>query len=196
MVGTTGFEPATSRTPSVRATRLRYVPTAKFRVSPGSKEGQDCAQLVADGAERLPQVGGLGGGRASDAAYGLGFLARQQYGARIEALRVPASAILAALQQGSEPLAVGYQLAQMAARAGDGEPLLVEQAFDDADQVDILLPVEPVALRRFDRLEHGEFGFPEAEDERFRVGEAADVADAEEFFRLGSVLLRVCQHPA
>jgi hypothetical protein len=27
MVGTTGFEPATSRTPSVRATRLRYVPT-------------------------------------------------------------------------------------------------------------------------------------------------------------------------
>src|SRR5713226_6298848 len=28
MVGTTGFEPATSRTPSVRATRLRHVPTA------------------------------------------------------------------------------------------------------------------------------------------------------------------------
>ena len=27
MVGTTGFEPATSRTPSVRATRLRHVPT-------------------------------------------------------------------------------------------------------------------------------------------------------------------------
>ena len=26
MVGTTGFEPATSRTPSERATRLRYVP--------------------------------------------------------------------------------------------------------------------------------------------------------------------------
>src|SRR5262245_31830493 len=26
MVGTTGFEPATSRTPSVRATRLRHVP--------------------------------------------------------------------------------------------------------------------------------------------------------------------------
>ncbi len=28
MVGTTGFEPATSRTPSVRATRLRHVPFA------------------------------------------------------------------------------------------------------------------------------------------------------------------------
>src|SRR5260370_41846714 len=34
MVGTTGFEPATSRTPSVRATRLRYVPTAAARVEP------------------------------------------------------------------------------------------------------------------------------------------------------------------
>src|SRR5579863_323179 len=29
MVGTTGFEPATSRTPSVRATRLRHVPTVE-----------------------------------------------------------------------------------------------------------------------------------------------------------------------
>ena len=27
MVGATGFEPVTSRTPSVRATRLRYAPT-------------------------------------------------------------------------------------------------------------------------------------------------------------------------
>src|SRR5882724_7306243 len=31
MVGTTGFEPATSRTSSVRATRLRYVPTGVKR---------------------------------------------------------------------------------------------------------------------------------------------------------------------
>src|SRR6266568_1569175 len=29
MVGTTGFQPATPRTPSVRATRLRYVPTER-----------------------------------------------------------------------------------------------------------------------------------------------------------------------
>ena len=32
MVGTPGFEPGASRTPSVRATRLRYVPTACFAV--------------------------------------------------------------------------------------------------------------------------------------------------------------------
>jgi hypothetical protein len=48
MVGTTGFEPATSRTPSVRATRLRHVPTA-FRalmsVSLAFEEGQDREQF-------------------------------------------------------------------------------------------------------------------------------------------------------
>src|SRR5271169_5026117 len=43
MVGTTGFEPATSRTPSVRATRLRYVPTActVCSVSLAFEKGQD-----------------------------------------------------------------------------------------------------------------------------------------------------------
>src|SRR5229473_5116433 len=37
VVGTTGLEPATSRTPSVRATRLRYVPTAAARAEPPPK---------------------------------------------------------------------------------------------------------------------------------------------------------------
>ena len=48
MVGTTGFEPATSRTPSVRATRLRHVPTASENsVSPAFKEGQGGQKLFA-----------------------------------------------------------------------------------------------------------------------------------------------------
>ena len=33
MVGTAGFEPAASRTPSECATRLRYVPTRKFYIN-------------------------------------------------------------------------------------------------------------------------------------------------------------------
>src|SRR5579863_8408394 len=47
MVGTTGFEPATSRTPSVRATRLRYVPTActGCSVSLAFEKGQDSEQF-------------------------------------------------------------------------------------------------------------------------------------------------------
>jgi hypothetical protein len=39
MVGTTGFEPATSRTPSVRATRLRHVPTSSNQRITGVREG-------------------------------------------------------------------------------------------------------------------------------------------------------------
>jgi hypothetical protein len=57
MVGTARFELATSRTPSVRATRLRYVPTAAARktgrkpaistVSLAFKQRQETAQSVA-----------------------------------------------------------------------------------------------------------------------------------------------------
>src|SRR5690242_4955199 len=55
MVGTTGFEPATSRTPSVRATRLRYVPTAaNFSVSLVFEERQECAQRIAQIEQGLP----------------------------------------------------------------------------------------------------------------------------------------------
>ena len=54
MVGTTGFEPATSRTPSVRATRLRHVPTGTtalgpiLSVSPAFEEGQDREQFLVE----------------------------------------------------------------------------------------------------------------------------------------------------
>jgi hypothetical protein len=49
MVGTTGFEPATSRTPSVRATRLRHVPTvtqSQISLSLAFEEGQDGEQFL------------------------------------------------------------------------------------------------------------------------------------------------------
>ena len=63
MVGTTGFEPATSRTPSVRATRLRYVPTAFAsinqritRVREGSRQREipraDPAEICDAGAKQ------------------------------------------------------------------------------------------------------------------------------------------------
>jgi hypothetical protein len=48
LVGMTGFEPATSRTPSVRATRLRYIPNVNFQVSPIMMFCQTCR-----GASRL-----------------------------------------------------------------------------------------------------------------------------------------------
>ena len=39
MVGTTGFEPATSSTPRMRATRLRHVPTSFARRPSGQRQG-------------------------------------------------------------------------------------------------------------------------------------------------------------
>ena len=62
MVGTTGFEPATSRTPSVRATRLRYVPTAYnvCSVSLAFEKGQDSEQLFME-IEQEFSVGAGGG---------------------------------------------------------------------------------------------------------------------------------------
>src|SRR6266850_3209734 len=47
MVGAPGFEPGTSRTPSVRATRLRYAPTYFVRLSPAFEKGQESAQRIA-----------------------------------------------------------------------------------------------------------------------------------------------------
>jgi hypothetical protein len=61
VVGTTGFEPATSRTPSVRATRLRHVPTVNagwansprrisngvFSLSLAFQKRQECPQRIA-----------------------------------------------------------------------------------------------------------------------------------------------------
>jgi hypothetical protein len=47
MVGTARFELATSRTPSVRATRLRYVPTATLKVSLAFQKRQETAQSIA-----------------------------------------------------------------------------------------------------------------------------------------------------
>jgi hypothetical protein len=45
MVGTRGFEPPTPRTPSVCATRLRYVPTHRRRLAPPTQDCQDVPQL-------------------------------------------------------------------------------------------------------------------------------------------------------
>ena len=38
LVGTTGFEPATSATPLQRATKLRHVPTVSGRASPSRRD--------------------------------------------------------------------------------------------------------------------------------------------------------------
>src|ERR1700732_4139940 len=62
MVGTTGFEPATSPTPRVRDTRLRYVPTellrsglySFIRLSLAFEKRQESAQCIPQVQQHLP----------------------------------------------------------------------------------------------------------------------------------------------
>jgi hypothetical protein len=77
MVGAPGFEPGTSRTPSVRATRLRYAPTelaprglrlqvTDITVSLGFEQRQETAEGIAQVEQHLAvQLRGFGfnGGR-------------------------------------------------------------------------------------------------------------------------------------
>src|SRR6266852_8147501 len=145
MVGTTGFEPATSRTPSVRATRLRYVPTGTLtatgqrnqkaesgegistsKVSPPFEQRQESAQRIAQIQQHLAAQK-LGGpiGCMTGAA-----------GLHIRGALVPA---------------------EIPARARDGESFIVEQPLDAEDHIHIILAVEATAPGAFQRLEHWEF---------------------------------------
>ncbi len=62
MVGTTGFEPATSPTPRVRDTRLRYVPTdclrsglySFIRLSLAFEKRQESAQCISQVQQHFP----------------------------------------------------------------------------------------------------------------------------------------------
>jgi hypothetical protein len=81
-------------------------------------------------------------------------------------------------------------LAQVPPRAGDGEPLIVEQPLDSEDHIHVILAVESQAAGAFQRLEHGKFGFPVTQNEGFQVRQPADFADAVEFFLRGD--LRCC----
>src|SRR5207245_1234631 len=71
-------------------------------------------------------------------------------------------------------------LEQVAARASNGEPFVVEQALDLQHGLNVLAAVEPMALRTFHRLQRGELALPVAQDKGFGGGEPADFADAEE----------------
>src|SRR5258708_32597787 len=87
-------------------------------------------------------------------------------------------------------LEISFVLAQKPARARDGESFIVEQPLDAEDHVNVILAVEAMSAGALDRLQHGEFGFPVTQHERFEVREAADFANAVEFFLRGD--LRCC----
>src|SRR5882762_9617299 len=164
VVGTTGFEPATSRTPSVRATRLRYVPTAAARTEPNSKR-----------ARRGPH--------STSTSVSPAFEKRQESAQRVAQIEQHFAAqkfgsVLVVRRRGHHLGATSTVPAKMSASAGDGKAFVIKQALDLEDQVNIFLAVHAMPIRALNRLQHGKFAFPVAQDKRFQFGEAADFADA------------------
>src|SRR5258705_1898009 len=146
VVGTTGFEPATSRTPSVRATRLRYVPTAAARIEPNSKRTQP-------------------GPHSTSTSVSPAFEKRQESAQCIAQIEQHFAAqkfsgVLAVGRRGSHFGASGAVPSKMPASASDSKAFVIKQALDLENQVDILLAIHAVPIRALDRLQHGEFAFP------------------------------------
>src|SRR6266700_6680976 len=163
MVGTARFELATSRTPSVRATRLRYVPTGNLTTTRQNREGRIA---VASALTRLSPA----------------FEKRQESVQRVTQIEQhPAAKQLRPALRGVIRAAarnvVSALFSQVAARSGDGVALIVKQPLDAEDHVHVLLAIDAAARIILGRLEHGNLRLPVAQHKRFQVGEAADLAD-------------------
>ena len=74
------------------------------------------------------------------------------------------------------------KLAQVRARALDGEAPIVKQAANTQNQLDILAAIEPLARARSLRLDGSKFGFPVAQNERLERAQPRHLADLEEGF--------------
>src|SRR6266853_1108486 len=148
LVGAPGFEPGTSRTPSVRATRLRYAPTYLARLSPPFEEGQESAQRIAHiqqhfSIQKLCRAVSRSDGRS---------------GFRISAKRAA--------------------FAQMPPRPGNRKSLIVKQALDLPNQLHIFFAIKSPSIRAFLRLQHREFRLPITQHKRFHTDHPADFANA------------------
>ena len=62
----------------------------------------------------------------------------------------------------------------------DGKTLLIEEALDFENGLDIFAAVEAMSAGALHRLQRGEFAFPEAQDESLGFRQTADFADAEQ----------------
>src|SRR5260370_22637626 len=164
MVGTARFELATSRAPSVRARRLRYVPSGNLTTTRQIREG------------RIPVASALT--RLSPA-----FEKRQESVQRIAQVQQHLAAeqlsrtVRGVIRAADRRFVRAAFFAQVAARAGNREAFIVKQPLDAEDHVHVFLAIDAAARVILRRLQHGNFGFPVAQHECFQVGEAADLAN-------------------
>src|SRR5215471_19779709 len=117
MVGTARFELATSRTPSVRATRLRYVPTSNLTTTRQIREGRIA---VASALTRLSPP-------FEKRRESVQRVAQIEQHSPAEQLRSAVSGMIRA--SACEIVRAGF-FAQAAARAGNGKSFVVKQPLD------------------------------------------------------------------
>ncbi len=157
MVGTTGFEPATSRTPSVRATRLRYVPTVSSAYHSDSKavNKERSESLRSSKVWRLSIASCDDAVRsAACAAIAARILRRAPRPRRVAAPPLPSR---------SSPAPGQRLIAQVAPRSRNRETFVVQQALDCKYGVDIFAAIQPVPLGAFHRLKHRKLRLPIAQ---------------------------------
>src|SRR5207302_3504743 len=140
--GAPGFEPGTSRTPSVRATRLRYAPTDTkaarkvqkgcdatiSRLSPAFEQGQESAQRIAQIQKHFS----------------------------IQKLR----RAMPRRNRRSHLVISPAAIAQMPPRSRNRKPFVIQQPLDLQHHVHIFLPVKSMPARTLDRLQHRKFRLP------------------------------------
>src|SRR5260370_21176566 len=160
MVGTTGFEPATSPTPRVRDTRLRYVPTVQLRsglysfirLSLAFEKRQESAQRISQVQQHLP---------AQELRRSLSHATTRR-----TATAGPTFALARAIL-----------LAQMPPRSRNREPLVIHQPLNPQHHLHIFLPVKPVPARTLHRLQRRKLRPPLPQNKRLQSGQSANRAD-------------------
>src|SRR6266481_8285576 len=148
LVGAPGFEPGTSRTPSVRATRLRYAPTYLARLSPPFEKGQESAQRIAHIEQHFA----------------------------VQKLRRAIPRTNRRSRFGIRTCRAAF--AQMPPRPRNRKSFVVKQPLDLQNQVNIFLPVKSPPVRTLLGLQRREFRLPITQHKRFHARHPADLANA------------------
>src|SRR5579863_758553 len=166
MVGTTGFEPATSPTPRVRDTRLRYVPTdllrsglySFIRLSLAFEKRQESAQRISQVQQHLPA---------------------QKLRRSVTAQATAANSTRAANR--ARVFTIAVLLSQMSPRPRNRKSFVIQQPLDPQHHLHIFLPVKPVPARTLHRLEHRKLRLPIAQNKWLQRRQPADLANAIKF---------------
>ena len=194
MVGTTGFEPATSRTPSERATRLRYVPKLRlFRLDSGPEFVKHWSRSAAvSGLEHLAQLEQMSG-QCTDGLVAFGRVGHRYAAYRVFGLikfkfEVVVSRRASCLDRrrivrnffcrnGPWFRTVAKLIVKLLLCPRDREHIVVEQFLDTKRYLNIAPSIAPLARSVLLRREHREFGLPVAKDVRLYADQLAHLTD-------------------